>query len=216
MTRRFEIGWGAALLAVAMLLGVVVAGQPESGVIDQWWHGVIADIRSPGLVSFGHVLDQAGGGPIGVFVVPLLIALLLLYLRGWRAGLFALAVFIFSALLVQVAKHLLGRARPEDLMVVSDYGSFPSGHTANAATIALVLWLLIPRVGVAIAGVIWVLLMAFARTMLSAHWLTDTLGGAMLGVGAALLMAAALLPWAKQDRQLEAPEEDPPRHALAQ
>ncbi|MBN9188854.1 MAG: phosphatase PAP2 family protein, partial [Microbacterium sp.] len=81
--------------------------------------------------------------------------------------------------------------RPENIIVISDFGSFPSGHVANAATIAAVAFVLFPRVWTAVAGAAWVVLMAFSRTYLHAHWLSDTLGGALIGCGAALLVAAA-------------------------
>ena len=38
-----------------------------------------------------------------------------------------------------------------------------------------------------IVGAVWVFTMALSRTYLHAHWLTDTIGGAMVGVGVALL-----------------------------
>ena len=50
-------------------------------------------------------------------------------------------------------KHLFGRVRPEDIIVISDYGSFPSGHVANAATIATAAVVLFPRLWVVIVGV---------------------------------------------------------------
>ena len=53
------------------------------------------------------------------------------------------------------------------------------------------IWVLFPRVWVAIVGAAWVLLMAFSRTYLGAHWLSDTLGGMLVGASAALLVAAA-------------------------
>lgn len=198
------------LVAVVMLLGVLLTAFPALDGLDQWWHGVIGEVRTSATVTFAHIMDRVGGGVIGVFVVPVLIGAVLWWLRGWRAAVFAVAIFAVSALLVQIAKHLFGRARPEDLMVVTDHGSFPSGHTANAATIAIVITLIFPRLITALLAVAWVLLMAFSRTVVSAHWLTDTLGGAMLGIAAGLLMAAALLPWAtkpRQDQELEDSEQ---------
>jgi len=55
--------------------------------------------------------------------------------------------------------------------------------------IAIVLF---PRIWVAVVGIAWVFVMAFSRTQVHAHWLSDTVGGALLGTGIALLAAAAL------------------------
>ena len=71
--------------------------------------------------------------------------------RPWSAAFF-LTAELASAGAVQVLKHLFGRARPEDIIVISDYGSFPSGHVANAATIATVACILFPRLWVLIVG----------------------------------------------------------------
>ena len=59
-----------------------------------------------------------------------------------------------SAVVVQLLKQLFGRARPEDILVHSDFGSFPSGHVANAATIAVALGVIFPIVWVWIAGAV--------------------------------------------------------------
>ena len=201
--------WSAAgMIALVMLAGAVVVSVPEAGVLDRWWYGVVEDLRTSRLVGLARVLDWVGGGLIGVYVIPLLIGAVILMLAGWRSAAFAIVAFSVSALAVQAAKNLLGRARPEDLMVAADYGSFPSGHTANAATIAVVLWLvipsrLLPRVIVAVMGMAWVLLMGASRTILAVHWATDVAAGALLGVAVALLVAVPLLPWARRhDRGL--------------
>jgi undecaprenyl-diphosphatase len=58
-----------------------------------------------------------------------------------------------------------------------------------------------------IVGACWVLLMAFSRTYLHAHWLSDTVGGAMLGAGAVLLVAAAFaVPMAREHPAAERKE----------
>ena len=75
---------------------------------------------------------------VATFVVPLGGAAVMLALRRPWGAVFVLAASAGSALVVQVIKGMFGRARPEDMIVVSDHGSFPSGHTANAATIATI------------------------------------------------------------------------------
>ena len=198
MKTGFGIATALVVIAAASVLGSLVAGAATDA--DRWWHAVVSDLRSQPLVDVALGLDQLGGGMIGVFIVPLGTGMTVLMVRGWRSALFAVAAFAASALLVQIMKVLFGRVRPEDLLVAVDFGSFPSGHTANAATIAVVLSLLFPHFAVVLSTGAWVLIMAFSRTVLAAHWLTDTLGGALLGVAAALLVAALMLAWAESDR----------------
>ncbi len=200
--------WGVACLVLATALGAfVVYAYTETPGFDRWWNELIESIRSDGMYSFALVLNWIGGGWVAILGIPLLAIVALLLARRWRSAVFAAVCFALSAGAVQLLKEIFGRARPEDMLVVSDYGSFPSGHTANAATIALVLWVLFPRVWTAIVGVLWILAMALSRTFLSVHWASDTLGGALVGAGVVLVLAAWLLPWVRQRREqaIEAP-----------
>jgi membrane-associated phospholipid phosphatase len=193
--------WGVGLLALATAIGaVVVFVYPETPGFDHWWNELVAGIRGDWILQFALVMDWIGGGWVAILGVPLLAILALLLARRWRSAIFAAVCFAASAAAVQLLKQAFGRARPEDMLVVSDYGSFPSGHTANAATIALVIWVLFPRVWTAILGALWVLAMALSRTFLSVHWATDTLGGALVGAGVVLVLAAWLLPWVQQKK----------------
>lgn len=208
MTRRAATISGAVLLLAAALLGMLVMLAPFDEVIDARWNELMGLIRRPWVIDIALFFNWLGGGWRAILLVPLGVAGVLLALRRWREALFALAAFAGSAVGVQLLKHLYGRARPEDLLVVSDYGSFPSGHTANAATIAVVLWLIVPRVWIAVLGALWTLAMALSRTLLSVHWLTDTIGGTIVGAAASLLVAALLWRWLRWDRrppQLPAP-----------
>ncbi|HCS59817.1 MAG TPA: phosphatase PAP2 family protein [Microbacterium sp.] len=192
--------WGVGALVAAVALGAATSGVLgfDATMIDIWWNGEMAQWRSDVVVGAAYVLNDVGGGWIATFAIPIAIAVVLLLMRRWRAAVFALLAFIISAGLVQALKHLFGRARPEDMLVLSDYGSFPSGHTANAATIAAVAVLLFPRVWTAIVAVAWVVAMALSRTLLSVHWMSDTIGGALVGIAASLLLAAAMLRWVQQ------------------
>lgn len=197
--------WGSGLMAAAVLLGAaIVVGFREPPAFDRWWNELVAQHRIDPMIDAALVFNAVGGGWIAVFVVPLAVIVALLLARRWRAAVFAALCFAASAGAVQLLKNLLGRARPDDMIVASDFGSFPSGHTANAATIAVVAWVLFPRVWTAIAGVLWILAMALSRTVLSVHWATDTLGGALAGAAVVLLLAAWLLPWATSRPALRA------------
>lgn len=201
MTRRSALAAGIACLGVAAVLGaLVMAGAGVLQPLDAAWNLEMGEWRSPALVGFALVMNGLGGGWIATFLVPLVLAAILLLVRGWRSAAFALAAFLASAALVQLVKHVVGRPRPPDLLVASDFGSFPSGHAANAATIAVVLCLLFPNILSVIGGTLWVIAMAFSRTVLSVHWFSDVIGGTVIGVGAALLVAAAVWPWIVRGR----------------
>ncbi|NHI15964.1 phosphatase PAP2 family protein [Microbacterium excoecariae] len=189
--------WGVAALALATALGVILMlGYEDPPGFDQWWNDTVILRRSDAAIAFAQALDRLGGGWFAVLVAPLGIIAALVIARRWRGALFAAGSFAMSAVVVQLLKSLVSRTRPEDMLVASDFGSFPSGHTANATTIAVVLVLLFPRLWVALAGAAWVLAMALSRTLLSVHWATDTLGGILVGAGVPLVLAGFLLPWA--------------------
>lgn len=191
-TRRLALVGGiTALVAVVLLGGVTVLRGSPFG-FDTEWMAEITEHRSELWLVPSLVMNFLGGGWFGVFVVPIGGALaLLLAKRRWAALYFVLASAL-SALVVQILKALVDRARPEDILVHVDPGSFPSGHVANAATLAVAIALIFQRTWLWVAAVAWVVLMALSRTYLGAHWVSDTLGGAVLGAAVAILLWAAL------------------------
>jgi undecaprenyl-diphosphatase len=178
------------LLVVALGAIVVLRERGLPFAIDTEWMDEIIEHRAPEWEVPSLVMNYLGGGVIAVFVIPLLtIALLLIFHRPWAAIYFMIAIVV-SAAAVQILKTVIGRPRPEDILVVSDFGSFPSGHSANAATLAVTLGIIFVRVWIWVAGSVYTLLMMASRTYLGAHWLSDTIGGLLLGAGVAVLLWA--------------------------
>lgn len=199
VTRFWPLVSSGVAVALAVLLGVVVTLRlvlPDE--VDDEWMEEIVENRNGILDPVAYALSWIGGGWFGVLVVPIGIALVLLLAGRRWAALYAIVTFVASAGVVQLLKLVFGRARPEEILVVADPGSFPSGHTANAATIGAVLFILTWRWWVLAAGIAWTVLMAFSRTYLGAHWLTDTIGGMLLGA------AVAILVWAPFAEKLRA------------
>lgn len=191
---------GGVLLLASFGLGALIFFRTEPFDLDTWWNALFVQDAPPLLVGFSQVMNFLGAGWFGVFVVPIAVALVLFILkRPWSAVFFIVAE-IASAGVVQVLKHLFGRARPEEIIVISDFGSFPSGHVANAATLATAAFILFPRLIIAIIGLLYVFLMALSRTVLHAHWLSDTLGGALIGVGVVLIVAGFFAPLLIKER----------------
>lgn len=199
--RLAAVAAGVALL-LAVGLGVLVTVRtlnPEG--LDAEWMEEIVEHRSPFWEVPARVFDFIGGGWFAVLVVPIGVAVALLVARRpWAASAFILGSALSSGA-VQLMKALLGRARPEDILVPLDSGSFPSGHAANAATVVVLLALLLRRRWIAVAGSAYVVLMALSRTYLGAHWVTDTVGGILIGA------AMAVLVWVLFARKLAAERE---------
>lgn len=191
--RRWPLVSASVAVVVVVLLGAIIAFRPmEPFAIDLAWMEEVIEHRSPLWTVPALFFNYVGGGILGSVVIPVVIfALLLAFRRPWGAAFFAIASVV-SVICVQLLKNTVGRARPSDILVHVDTGSFPSGHTANAATMAVVFGILFPRVWVWCAGAAWSVLMAISRTYLGAHWLSDTVGGLLLGAGVAVIVWAPL------------------------
>lgn len=193
--RRLVVGhWRLVALITALIavvvLGIIVTVRDSPLELDAEWMEEVIEHRHPAWLIPSLVMNSLGGGILGALVIPLLTTITLaVFGRRWGA-LYFLVASIVSAGLVQLLKAVLGRARPEAMLVASDAGSFPSGHVANAATMAVALAFLVGRAWAWYAGVAWVILMALSRTYLGVHWVTDTVGGAVLGAAVALMIWA--------------------------
>ncbi|QYH34508.1 phosphatase PAP2 family protein [Salinibacterium sp. M195] len=194
--RRITALWplisGIGAIALAVLLGALIATRNTPWSVDQLLLADFVSIRSPFLTVPALAMNFLGGGWFGVFVVPLGGALAFVIARRRWAAVYFLAASAVSAGVVQLLKTTFGRARPTEILVTADLGSFPSGHVANAATLAVVLIILLHRRWVWIAGVAYTILMVLSRTYLGAHWLSDTFGGVLIGVGVAVIVWAPL------------------------
>ena len=191
--RRWPLISGGIGIVLAALVGLLAMLRDGPFELDEEWMEELLEERSPWLDVPALLLDWLGGGVVGIFIVPIGLAVLLVALRRPWAALYSVIAAILSAGIVQLLKNLFDRARPEEILVVSDFGSFPSGHVANAATLAVTLIIVFGlhrrRWWAWMLGAAYIVAMALARTYLGAHWITDTIGGALIGVGVAVMVA---------------------------
>jgi len=156
------------------------------------WMGELVEHRTGFVTTIALVFDALGGGLLSTIAIPvLIIAALLLWRRPWAALYYTIAT-ILSAVVVKIIKNLVGRPRPTDILVAPDFGSFPSGHSANAAVMAATLGIILWRNWIWVAGSAYTLAMMLSRTYLGAHWISDTIGGLLVGAGTAVIVWA---PW---------------------
>jgi undecaprenyl-diphosphatase len=128
-----------------------------------------------------------------------LLGLLVLGLAGgpdwkFRAGVLAVAILL-TALVVMALKFSIRRRRPEgewgQIYRRTDPHSFPSGHAARGLLIGVVALGLGPAwFGTLL--IVWGPLVGVARIATGLHYVSDILGGWLLGLGMGLLVLAFL------------------------
>lgn len=194
----------AALIAAGAVIALVwVAaawfrlGHLSPGAIDLRWDAFAGAAAGSPLHTIASVFAVVGTG-LPAALVTATVAILLGALRGWAWALFTVAATLLSELDVLGLKTLAMRARPDSAFGIGT--SFPSGHTANAALLGVVVILLVRHLAVRIPVAAYVLAMAWSRTALHAHWLTDVLGGLAVGAAAAFLLHA-LWSWVLARRE---------------
>ena len=195
---------GLSLLALILLLataGFILLSQlaghfPFMHNLNQLVFHTLQALHSP---PFDHVMVFITGmGDIRLLAgLVLLTAIYLFITRQYLALWHWLAAFIFPLLLVEILKQFYALPRPPGIEMLQDY-AYPSGHATLATATYGFLAILLARdvrsayrLALYISASLLILLIAFSRLYLGAHWLTDVIGGMLLGLAWAALLGIA-------------------------
>lgn len=185
------VGASAAIVAIILLWVVMSVRRDQPFRVDLWWHELmLANRTDVGLVLAwipGHV-----GGPVLAAVTGVVVVATLAILRWWWAAITVAVTLVLCIAIAAPLARVVARIRPEDSLAEVVPTSFPSGHVAFAAALTTVLALLFRHWLWWAVGAVWVIWMAWSRTYLAAHWLTDVIGGVVLGVAVGILVWAAV------------------------
>ena len=209
-------------MRISILCALIVAiltlflAWPNNAILhfDEFVASFNAYQTQPGLVSVAEVLDDFGRR---VFVLPLMIVVLILAgrkLRSWRPLLLGIGAFVAASVVVGSLKFVTARTSPRIgggefgvPELVDTIGLYPSGHAANAVVawgamvyFSSLAWSWTKErtqlASILVVGIIFTL--SFASGYLQYHWVSDLVGGAL--VGASALFAAIAL-----DQKVRAP-----------
>jgi undecaprenyl-diphosphatase len=216
--RRFDPGgryglritlFAFALVLVAVPFGVLLQQVVSEGPLLRVDHGVANSVhewvvrRGPGFVDAVRLVSWLGRPPF-LSLVAVLVCAFLLRRGRTRLAIFVVTTAIMGGLVDTAVKNLVHRPRPVfDHPVATAIGkSFPSGHSMSSAivygSLLLVLLPAIPRRRRpwAIGGtVLLVLTIAASRIALGVHFLSDVVGGLVLGVAWLAASVAAFRIW---------------------
>ncbi|MFD3538351.1 phosphatase PAP2 family protein [Streptomyces sp. NPDC058662] len=154
-----------------------------------------------------RVLDILTGVVWDPVTMRLLVALLVIWLlirRAWRLAAWASVTAVAGALTGVLVKIMVERARPHLPDPVADAPgfSFPSGHAMTATTsCAVLLLVLLPLVPRGWRPVAWALALVsvvgvgYTRVALGVHWVSDVVGGWMLGLAVVTATTLVFEAW---------------------
>ncbi|WP_326764097.1 phosphatase PAP2 family protein [Streptomyces sp. NBC_01591] len=205
----FGTGTVCALLALVVLTLVAVRWSPlmtlDRNIADALHRRAVTE---PGLVHTNRILTDWAWDPWTMRGL-ITVAVVVLWWRGERLlAVWVAATSVLATLVQQGLKSAVGRERPQwpDPVDSAHYAAFPSGHAMTAlVSCGLLLWLLRrhgtgPRLWrtalvVAFVSVVGV---GLTRLYLGVHWLSDVLGGWLLG---AALVAFSIAGYARYERR---------------
>ncbi|MFF8262649.1 phosphatase PAP2 family protein [Streptomyces virginiae] len=154
-----------------------------------------------------RVLDFFTGVVWDPVTMRLLVAALVVWLltrRAWRLATWAGVTATSGALIGFLVKNAVERARPHlpEPVAHAPGFSFPSGHAMTAMTsCAVLLLVLLPLVPRAWRPLPWalattaVLGVGYTRVALGVHWVSDVVGGWLLGIAVVTATALAFEAW---------------------
>jgi membrane-associated phospholipid phosphatase len=191
--------------AIVSLLAIALIGA-AMGFLDGWAIEQHRQLPHWLIVGFDWITQFGKSGwvlwPAGILFIAAAVLARPAFGRLGNLVLLSLAVrlqFVFFAvgipgLIVTIAKRLIGRVRPSEwgpfhyvpFSWHADYASLPSGHSTTAFAAALAIGALCPKARVPL----WTcaVLIAASRVVLNAHYPSDVIAGACVGLLGAWLV----------------------------
>lgn len=173
------------------LLPLAVGGG--AAAVSSIWDGDVHEFfAGPGKASTAGDIGAWLGGPVvagGVAGGTLLIGYRTQNHKLRRVGYDLSQAFLIGQGLTQALKYTVGRERPNG----ENDQSFPSGHSSASFAAAVVVAHHCPKAAIPAFGA--AAFVAYSRLVNDKHWLSDTVGGAVLGV----IVGLTVIP---QDKKL--------------
>jgi undecaprenyl-diphosphatase len=197
----------AVLVLIPFSLLLVIARQPLNGVDAGVAHRLHEYAHANPEMTTALIVWTDVFGPWPWRAAVALLAFWMLRRGVRRLAAWAITTITVGGLLGLAVKILVDRARPlfPDPVALAPGEAFPSGHAMTVTLGAGVIVLVIRRglsswgrrIAVAVA-VFMVLSVSYTRVALGVHWVSDVLGGIVLGVAVLAATTAAFESWRRE------------------
>ncbi len=180
------------LILLATLVGITDSIVNGAAIlkIDATFSNSLFLLRTPYLAKVFYIITNFAG--LITMIILSVLSLLYLFLKKETAYLYAfLLTFIGAEVSVYLIKIFINRARPGANIAyyIEKSKSFPSGHSAVAiAFFGFATYYLIHHITgknkkslVIFCGTLLIMLVGFSRLYLGVHFLSDVLGGFLIG-----------------------------------
>lgn len=180
--------YGLSILLFCCTTLLLVSGKAGSFIALNGYHPIALNVF---FINYTFVGD-------GIFAVCL-IGVMFFYFKKKQEAYTLLLSFLISGIAVQVIKNLIDSPRPHlffergqylffiDGVTLTNYHSFPSGHTTTAFAIATVMVLFSKRKNWQLLFLLAASLVGYSRIYLAQHFLSDVIIGAAIGTGCGIL-----------------------------
>lgn len=172
-----------AKISTAVLIGARI--HRLDGIINHFFQ----TIRSPFLTNF-FIFITSVATPTNLTIVGFVLAIYFIYRRRWYFSILLPVSLLAGVISFSILKKMVHVARPLFPLVPTTDFSFPSGHATLAViffgliayffkdSIKSKLWRYVYVAGCSLAAIA----ICISRLYLNAHWLSDVLAGAALGI----------------------------------
>lgn len=191
MIRTFGITGAVFLLLYFVITLGVVTDHEWVTRFDLTFIGLIQGQVTEGTAGFISVATDIADF-LAIFVLTVTVVAILMIKRMFIAGLwFGLTIYFVASLLMDTMKEVIGRERPDLLVITMESSlSYPSGHSIAAVMffgfVGLILILIMKKLwqkivigGAALAIILFVMA---SRVYLGVHYPSDVVGGFTLGM----------------------------------